>query len=100
MQRSMVSQLPDCRLMGSDRYCSRITSKPEIEVQPSPTVPLRPHNSACNVESRLSHIIMMTLHTVQYQNHPDHRLAAPSLRPPCRDKALTTSNVANVQQSG
>src|ERR1700683_5232704 len=59
MQRSMVSQLPDCRLMGSDRYCSRITSKPEIEVQPSPTVPLRPHNSACNVKSQLSHIIMM-----------------------------------------
>src|ERR1700683_948188 len=87
---------------GSVRRASGfvLTGYPEIEVQPSPTVPLRPHNSACNVESRLSHIIMMTLHTVQYQNHPDHRLAAPSLRPPCRDKALTTSNVANVQQSG
>src|ERR1700680_3930598 len=29
------------------------------EVQPSPTVPLRPHDSACKVKSRLSHIIMM-----------------------------------------
>ena len=32
---------------------------PEIEVQPSPTVPLRPHNGACEVKSRRSHIIMM-----------------------------------------
>src|SRR5208282_3589447 len=37
----------------------RLTGKSEIEVQPSPTVPLRPHNSACNVKSRRSHIIMM-----------------------------------------
>jgi hypothetical protein len=36
-----------------------MTTKTEIEVQPNPTVPLRPHNSACNVKSRLSHIIMM-----------------------------------------
>src|ERR1700730_12518638 len=36
-----------------------MTSKPQIEVQPRPTVPLRPHNSACKVKSELSHIIMM-----------------------------------------
>ena len=48
------------RAIRSDgRPIGRMTSKPEIEVQPSPTVPLRPHNSACNVKSRLSHIIMM-----------------------------------------
>ena len=41
-----------------DANC-RMTGQPEIEVQPSPTVPLRPRNRACNVQSRLSHIIMM-----------------------------------------
>src|SRR6266496_3965149 len=30
-----------------------------IEVQPSPKVPLRPHNSTCKVKSPPSHIIMM-----------------------------------------
>ena len=40
-------------LRGSVRRASGfvLTSKPEIEVQPSPTVPLRPHNSACKVKS-------------------------------------------------
>jgi hypothetical protein len=40
-------------LRGSVRRASGfvLTSKPEIEVQPSPTVPLRPHNSASNVKS-------------------------------------------------
>jgi hypothetical protein len=50
-----LSDLPSTENRDSDR----MTGKPEIEVQPSPTVPLRPHNSACNVKSRLSHIIMM-----------------------------------------
>src|ERR1700732_2580874 len=52
--RRAVQNVSEARL-----YSSRMTSKPEIEVQPSPTVPLRPHNSACKVKSRLSHIIMM-----------------------------------------
>ena len=39
------------RKVAHPERCVPVTSKPEIEVQPSPTVPLRPHNSASNVKS-------------------------------------------------
>ena len=48
-----------CTVVEFSLDCGWMTSKPQIEVQPSPKVPLRPRNSACKVKSRLSHIIMM-----------------------------------------